>query len=100
MPTLKSQLLALGLKTTESQDFLDFWLDKFPNTPYLRLTWLGTADLERLAPIATSPKTDTRIRIFLEFEGLNQPTTLKPQTLSAPTRHGFTLVEWGGLLVK
>ena len=100
LPTLKSQLRELGLNSAESQDFLNFWLPKFPGTPYIRLTWLGTADLERLAPLTITPAPDTMIRIFLEFEGLNQPVTLQPQKLSAPARSGFTLVEWGGLLTK
>lgn len=98
LTTLYSHLTKLGLNSQESADFLEFWQPKLPSTPYVRLTWLGTADMDRLAPLAVTPKPDTRIRIFLEFEGLNQPTVLKPQILKAPVRTGFTLVEWGGLL--
>jgi hypothetical protein len=98
--TVNYHLRQLGLNTKESADFMDFWQPRLPSTPFVRLTWLGTADMNRLAPLTISPRPDTTIRLFLEFEGLDAPLTLKPQTLSAPKRTGFTLVEWGGLLFK
>lgn len=100
IPTIKQQLKQLGLNDREAADFMEFWQDKLPSEPYVRLTWLGTHDMNLLAPLAVTPKPDTMIRIFLEFEGLKQFKTLKPQNLSAPLRKGFTLVEWGGLLYK
>ncbi len=96
--SLKSQLLAQGLNAQESADFLTFWQPKLPTTPYVRLTWLNTADMNQLAPLQVSPLPKTVIRTFLEFEGLAKPITLIPQKFSAPSRLGFTLVEWGGLL--
>lgn len=100
IPTINKHLRLLGLNDTESADFMEFWQSKLPTTPYVRLTWLNTTDMNNLAPLHVSPRPDTAIRLFLEFEGLDQPTSLKPQSLSSPPRHGFTLVEWGGLLLK
>lgn len=96
--TLTNQLHQLGLNTKESADFLDFWLPKMPTTPYVRVTWFGKNQMDQLAPLTVSPKPDTVIRIFIDFEGLNQPIAISPQRLSAPARRGFTVVEWGGLL--
>jgi len=79
---------------------MEYRLPKLPQSPYVQLTWLGTADMDQLAPLKVSPKPDTSIRIFLDFVGLERPVSLIPQKLSAPERRGFTLVEWGGLLVK
>lgn len=98
--TLYSQLSLLGLNNQESADFMDFWQNKLPTSPYVRLTWLGTKDMDELAPLTVNPLPDTKIRIFLEFEALNKPVNLIPQILSAPKRTGFTLVEWGGLLIS
>lgn len=95
---LRQDLAQLGLNSKESQDFLDFWLPKMPNNPYIRLTWFGTSQMNKLAPLAVSPKPDTTIRIFLDFAGLDKPIDLPAQKLSAPARNGFTLVEWGGIL--
>ena len=96
--TLESQLLAQGLNAQESADFLAFWQPKLPSSPYVRLTWLNTADMNQLAPLQVNPIPKTVIRTFLEFEGLSKPITLIPQKLSSLPRTGFTLVEWGGLL--
>jgi len=96
--TVISQLKQQGLNNQEVQDFMDFWQPKLPNTPFVRLTWLSTDDMNMLAPLSVNPRPNTVIRVFLEFEGLDRFVYLKPQKLSTPTRVGFTLIEWGGLL--
>jgi len=96
--TLTSQMIQLGLNDQEIADFLEFWLPKMPTTPYVRLTWLGTSEMNRLAPLEVTPKPDTVIRIFLDFAGLENPININPQRLSHIERKGFTLIEWGGLL--
>jgi len=96
--TLEDHLSQLGLNLKESADFMDFWWPKMPQTPYTRLTWFGTKQMNQLAPLSVSPKPDTTIRIFLDFEGLNNPIDIQPQKLSSIPRKGFTLIEWGGLL--
>lgn len=98
--TLRTQITMLGLNEKETKDFTDFWLPLIPKSPYVRLTWLQTEDMNELAPLLVSPKPDTIIRIFLEFEGLSKPKYLIPQKLGSIPRKGFTLVEWGGLLLK
>lgn len=97
--TIKTHLSLQGLNQAEIQDFMDFWEAKLPQTPYTRLTWLTTSQMNTLAPLSVHPRPDTIIRVFLDFKGLDKPIALIPQKLSAPTRNGFTLVEWGGLLV-
>jgi hypothetical protein len=96
--TIHSQLSQLGLNDKETNDFMAFWIPKMPKTPYVRLTWFGTNQMNQLAPLHVNPKPDTTIRIFLDFEGLDQKISLPIEYLSAPARKGFTLVEWGGLL--
>jgi len=47
-----------------------------------------------------SPRPETVARIFLDFQGQNDfSTNLTPQKLTGFQRKGFTLVEWGGLLI-
>lgn len=98
--TLWSHLALLGLNQQESKDFMEFWLPKVPKSPYVRLTWFNTRQMDRLAPLSLSVKPDTSIRIFIDFQGLDKPINLKPQTLTYKPRQGFVLVEWGGLLNK
>ncbi len=99
--TLRSHLTQLGLNKKESQDFLAFWLPRMPDTPFVRLSWLTTRDMNELAPLTIAPAPDTLMRIFLDFEGLVEPTNLPLQILPSPlNRKGFTVVEWGGLLQR
>lgn len=95
--TLRTHLSELGLNQRETADFLEFWLPLMPDTPYIRLTWFNTKQMNELAPLSLSVQPDTIIRVFLDFEGLEQPINLKPQRLTHPERRGFVLVEWGGL---
>jgi len=97
--TLTQQLVSLGLTAPERHDFLEFWVPKLPTTSYTRLTWLGTREMDQLAPLLITPKPNTQIRIFLEFEGLDHQIDLIPQQLTSRERKGFTVVEWGGLLI-
>lgn len=96
--TLITHLTALGLNEKESSDFMEFWLSRMPDTPYIRLTWLNTREMNKLAPLKLSKSPDTLIRIFLDFEGLDKPIALEPQKLTHPERKGFVVTEWGGLL--
>jgi hypothetical protein len=94
---MRTQLAEQGLNEKEASDFMAFWESKIPATPYVRLSWLGTPAMEKLAPLYVSPMPDTRIRIFLDMEGLDSNVSIAPQTLHSSTRRGFTVVEWGGL---
>lgn len=98
--TIRRQLSEQGLNTKESADFMEFWTDKIPNKPYVRLTWLNTRQMDNLAPLYISPKPDTVIRVFLDMDGFDSPPKLAPQKLSAIPRKGFTVVEWGGLTTE
>jgi hypothetical protein len=100
LPTIEKQLAQQGLNAKELADFMEFWAEHLPTTPYVKLTWLTTAQMNTLAPLAISPKPQTVIRVFLDARGLETPVTLREQKLTAPAREGFTVVEWGGLLYK
>jgi hypothetical protein len=98
--TIAKQLKQQGLSATESNDFMVYWLPKIPNKPYVRLTWFNTTQMNQLAPLRVRPQPDTVIRVFLDMDGFDQPIKLPAQHLSAIPRHGFTVVEWGGLTTQ
>ncbi len=95
--TIKRQLAEQGLNAKETADFMEFWGDKIPNKPYIRLTWLTTAQMNTLAPLSISPKPDTLFRVFLDMDGFDMPIQLPAQKLTKVERKGFTVIEWGGL---
>lgn len=97
---LRADLALQGLNTKESQDFLDFWLPKMPDSKFIRLTWLTTAEMNELAPLDIRPKPQTVIRVFLDFVGQDTAEShLAPQRLVPTARNGFTVIEWGGLKI-
>ena len=48
------------------------------------------------ARLTADPAPDTVLRVFMAWKPLDRSVELPPQTLAAPVRTGFTLVEWGG----
>jgi hypothetical protein len=97
---IEKDLKTFGLNQKEINDFMEFWLPLMPSDPYIRLTWLGTRQMQILAPLDIKPYPDTLIRVFLDFQGQSSPdTNLKPQQLQHYQRKGSTVVEWGGLLI-
>jgi len=98
--TIVSDLKAMSLNDQEISDFLGFWLEKMPKTPYTRISWLTNFELNKLAPLSVKPKPDSVIRVFMDFAPLNTKAEIKNQSLPKFQRKGFTVVEWGGLLKK
>lgn len=96
--TIKQQLAEQGLNNQEISDFVSYWGPKLPNMPYLRLTWFNTEQMNQLAPLYITPRPQTLIRVFLDYQGLDTPYNLPKQSFITPERKGFTVVEWGGLL--
>ena len=46
--------------------------------------------------LTVTPEPDTVLRVFMAWKPLDAPVEIEAQPLTAPTREGFTLVEWGG----
>ena len=51
-------------------------------------------------PLIIKPTPDTVIRIQMDFKNLDKPIKVKEQKLLSPKRNGFTVVEWGGSIIK
>ncbi len=94
---LRETLPRYGLNAQETQDFMDFWLPKFTGAPYYRLSFLIN-DWNKAVPLNVSPAPQTTIRLFMDWQRLAGPIDLVTPKIETPTRDGFTLVEWGGLL--
>lgn len=94
---LKDTLTRYGLNTQERKDFMDFWVPLMTGAPYYRISFL-TSDWSKQVPLNVSPAPQTNIRLFMDWQRLAGPIELPQPTITTPSRNGFTLVEWGGLL--
>lgn len=94
-----TKLLArLGLNEKETADFLEFWQVKLEEKPYVFVTFVSQTDFDKVAPLNISPRPDKVIRVFMDYQPLDLPITVRPLKIETPVRTGFTVVEWGGRL--
>ncbi|MCK9186429.1 hypothetical protein M0P48_03250 [Candidatus Gracilibacteria bacterium] len=95
---LNESLDSLGLNSTEKKDFTDFWTAKMLaiNEEYFFISFVGTQDFNKVAPLKISPAPDTLIRVFMYYMPLEKPLMAEKQELKSIERNGFTVVEWGG----
>lgn len=96
---LEDALAQLGLTEQEANEFIIYWLPKMEHNPYNLISFQQEAYTDS-AQLTIDPAPDTLVRVFMAWQGLDQPVEVEPQSLTAPERTGFTAVEWGGAEVE
>lgn len=96
---LEEKLAILGLNAKESNDFIVFWLPLMQHNAYNLIAFQEEAYTSQ-AKLAVTPEPDSELRVFMAYKPLEEPIAVPEQTLSAFTRKGFTVVEWGGAEVE
>lgn len=96
---LENALEQLGLTRREANEFIVYWLPLMEQNPYNIISF-QTDVYTDAAQLQVTPAPDTLIRVFMAWEASESYVNLEGQTLSAPQRTGFTVVEWGGTEVK
>jgi len=96
---LEDALAQLGLTEREANEFIIYWLPQMEGNAYNRIAF-QTDVYEAHARLTVDPVPDTLIRVFMAWQGLDAPVEIPAQTLTAPARHGFTVVEWGGSEIR
>jgi len=98
---LDQKLSLLGLNEKEIGDFKEYWLKRLSDEPYYKISFLTQNEFNRIAPINFSLNPKTMIRVMMTAESLNKFKSVPEQELfAAPARNGFTVVEWGGTLLR
>lgn len=92
---LEDALEKLGLTRREANEFIVYWLPLMEGNPYNVICFQERAYTDA-ARLAFNPQPDTTIRVFMTFYAADAPVDIPPQTLTAPARTGFTVIEWGG----
>lgn len=96
---LEESLASLGLNRREANEFIIYWLPRMECNAY-NLISFQTDSYTDIARLSVEPAPDTMIRVFMAWKPLEEPMEITPQTLTAPERTGFVLVEWGGGMVE
>lgn len=96
---LEEALAQLGLTRREANEFIVYWLPLMEDNPYNLISFQQEAH-ENSAVLTVTPEPDTVLRVFMAWKPLNAAAEITPQTLTAPERTGFTVVEWGGTEIR
>ena len=100
IPFLEEKLSTLGLNEREANEFIIYWLPKLEENEYNLIRFESIDKINKNMPLIINPKPDTVIRILMEYKKADKDTKVKTQALVTPVRKGFTVVEWGGTIVK
>ena len=92
---LEGALADLGLTEQEANEFIIYWLPKMEGNAWNLISFQQEAYTDS-AVLTIDPAPDTLIRVFMAWQGLDEPVEVQTQSLTAPERIGFTAVEWGG----
>ena len=96
---LEGALADLGLTEQEANEFIIYWLPRMEGNAYNLISFQQEAYTDS-AVLTIDPAPDTLIRVFMAWQGLDEPVEVQPQSLTAPERVGFTAVEWGGTEIQ
>lgn len=96
---LEEKLSELGLNRREANEFIVYWLPLMEQNEYNVISF-DTAEYENHYKLNVNPKPDTVIRVFMTWYAADEKIDIEPQTITTPTREGFTVVEWGGSEIK
>ncbi|PIZ99276.1 MAG: hypothetical protein COX77_02085 [Candidatus Komeilibacteria bacterium CG_4_10_14_0_2_um_filter_37_10] len=95
---LRETLPQLGLIPKEYDEFIAYWLPRLQKDNYYFITFVDQNDFNKMAPLAVQPQPNTIIRVFMDFQGLDNYRQVEPLVITTPVRQGFTVVEWGGAI--
>lgn len=93
----------VGLVGQEIVDFKEYWVKRLQNenSSYFHIRFLTSAEFNGIAPLSVTPRPSSIIRVMMTARPLSQNTEVATQILEVPQkRSAFTLVEWGGALLK
>lgn len=96
---LREKLAYLGLNSSESQEFIDFWLPQMKDNKYNVISFQEGAYTNN-ARLDVSPQPSSVIRVFMAWYPSEKEVKILPQYLDGASRSGFAVVEWGGNKVK
>ena len=96
---LREKLEYMGLTPKEYNEFIVYWLPQMKENPYNLITFQNTIYTDN-AKLDIKPEPDSILRVFMAFKPLAKPVTVREQILEPFVRQGFTVIEWGGTIIR
>lgn len=97
--SLEEYAKTLGLMGQEITDFVSFWQENLPNSPYYFISHFNQEESKKILPLEINPKPETLIQVVMYFKPLKQPMVVLPPVFEKiPERKGFVAVDWSGII--
>lgn len=96
---LREKLSYIGLTPEEYNEFIVYWAPVLEENPY-NLISFQWENYQEAAKLQITPSPDNILRVYMAYQPLEKPIELPEQELPILEREGFTVVEWGGCLLK
>ncbi len=100
IPFFEEKLDILGLTEREANEFIMYWLPILEKNEYNLIRFADIDTINNSMPLSINPKPDTVIRIWMEYKPIDKKINVPEQKLIKQERVGFTVIEWGGTLIK
>jgi hypothetical protein len=97
---LNDLLLKIGLNQNETNEFLDYWLNRLQEYNYYKIYPIFNEQLDYYMKLKITPPPDTIFRVKFFFQGSRKFEELPPPQIKNFVREGTTVVEWGGVLLN
>lgn len=95
----REKLSFIGLNEKEIADYLEFWLPHLTKNAYNYITFQTDCYTDN-AKLTVTPTPDSVIRVYTVTMPLDEEIQVTEPVLEPLERIGFTVVEWGGGIVK
>jgi hypothetical protein len=96
---LREKLSYMGLTPREYNEFIVYWMPMMEKNRYNLVAFQGASYTDN-AILHITPEPDSVLRVFMAFRPIPGPIQIPPQELAPFERKGFTVVEWGGTMVR
>ncbi len=96
---LEWALSEMGLTAREANEFIIYWLPQLQENAYNLISFQGAAYTDA-AKLTVTPTPDSVLRVYMAAVPLEAPVEIEAQEFTPFVREGFTVVEWGGSIVK
>ncbi len=96
---LSNVLLDIGLTPREANEFIIYWLPLLQNNEYNLISFQSEAYTD-VAELLIDPAPDSLLRVYMVAKPLDKFIDIEPQEFDGFIREGFTVVEWGGSIIK
>lgn len=96
--TLKRFAEKLGLNEKETNDFVSFWTNTLPTTPYYLVSFYPKETAQKIIQYSIRPEPNSFLQIIMYFKPLEYKVKLPPPTFPKFERKGFVAVDWSGVV--